>query len=462
MFTILAGATASWAYWTTQGSAQLTVNSANLTVSTANFSTISKTFGNEALVGTGSVTVTNSTAGSSLQKGAVTLVFNATGAATYGSNFAFVVWLSTTANPCTDAATPGTSLASGTWNASATYTTPGGSGFSVGEARTYCVRTTVNPAATWPASGAVTITPQVAASIVLGNYTGSASATATQQTQYLFPLYTPTTTAGAYFYIHRVFTTPVGNYCADLESGSGPNAIGWPCKTGGTSNQSYRFDAVAGKAGYYTIKSNITAGTVLQQNTTGAPVTAVAAVAAQVNQQWTIQKTAAGYTNGAVSRAFYQFINASTGQCLTYAAVNGTTAALNQLQMANCDGSASQQFLTVRTMFSGVNGATDTVACAYSTATTNFTINLSAATASMTYELRIGGTSVTTVTTNTSGVGTLTYARGSLAANSTTAYEVYEDTGAAGDAGTLVASGTLTRGTSALLGNSCTSTGLGT
>ena len=260
VFAILAGASATWAYWTTQATAQVTANSANLTVTTANFSTISKTFGNEALVGTGSVTVTNSTSGASTQKGAVTLVFSASGAATYGSNFAFVVWLSTGANPCTAAAAPGATLASGTWNNTATYVTPGGGGFSVSEARTYCVRTTVTPAATWPASGAVTITPQIAATIVLGNYTGSASATATQQTQYLFPVSTPVTTAGAYFYIHRVFAPPVnnvGNYCADLESGSGPNAIGWPCKNNGTSNQSYRFDAVTGKPGYYTIKSNI-------------------------------------------------------------------------------------------------------------------------------------------------------------------------------------------------------------
>ena len=234
----------------------------------------------------------------------------------------------------------------------------------------------------------MTITPQVAASIALGNYTGSASATATQQTQYLFPLVTPATSTTTWNYIHRAFTAPVGNYCADLESGTGPNAIGWPCKNNGTSNQSYRFDAVTGKPGYYTIKSNITAGPVFQQNATGAEVTAVAAVTGQANQQWMIQQTAASYV-GTSTRSFYQFVNASTGQCLTYASVNGTTAALNQLTVDNCNGTATQQFLVVRTMFSGVQGATNTVSCAY--ANPNFTISLSAATPNMRYELRSGG-----------------------------------------------------------------------
>ena len=85
---------------------------------------------------------------------------------------------------------------------------------------------------------------------------------------------------------------------------------------------------------------------------------------AQANQQWMIQKNGAGYVSGSAVRAYYQFINASTGQCLTYAAVNETTAALNQLTVDNCDGTASQQFLVVRTMFSGVGGAPDTVSCA--------------------------------------------------------------------------------------------------
>jgi hypothetical protein len=461
VFAVLTGATATWGYWTTQGTATVTTGSANLTVTTANFSTLGKTFANHSLVGTGSVTVTNSTTSTSSQLGAVTLVFSATGAATYGSNFAFVVWLSTGANPCTDAATPGTTLASGTWNNTATYTTPGASGFAVGESRTYCVRTTVNPAATWPASGAVTITPRVDASIAVGNYSGTASATATQQTQYLFPVYSPTTTTGAYFYMHRVFTgTTTGNYCADLEGGGGPNGIGWPCKSGGTTNQSYRFDAVSGKPGYYTIKSNITAGPVLQQNTSGTPVTAVAAVVGQVNQQWTIQQTGTSYA-GTSTRYFYQVINASTGQCLTYATVDGTSAALNQLQMANCDGTASQQFLLVRTMFSGVNGATDTVTCSYTNP--NFRVGFTAGTPNMRYEIRIGGTAYTNVTLGATGTGTLSLPRTSLSGNGTFDYEIYEDTGATGDSGTLVASGSITRANTANSGsNVCSITGLGT
>ncbi len=196
-----------------------------------------------------------------------------------------------------------------------------------------------------------------------------------------------------------------------------------------------------------------------QQNATGAEVTAVAAVVGQANQQWMLQQSPTSYVGGTSTRSFYQFVNASTGQCLTYAAVNGTSAALNQLTVDNCDGTATQEFLVVRTMFSGVQGATDTISCAYANPT--FTISLSAAAATMTYELRIGGTAVRTITTNAGGVGAFTYPRSSLATNSTTDYEIYEDTGAAGDAGTLVATGTLTRGSSNANGNSCTATGMG-
>ena len=457
-FAVLAGSTASWAYWTSQATVQVTVNSADLTVTTANFSSLAKTFANSSLVSTGSVTVTNSTAGTSAQQGKVNLTFSGTGGDPYRSNFTFVVWLSTAANPCTDAATPGATLASGLWSSSASYVTPNGSGFAVGESRTYCVRTTAAPATTnWPANGAVSFTPQISAVIALGNYGGSASATTTQQTQYIYPLVTPPSSATTWNYIHRVFTTPVGNYCTDLEGGPGPNAIGWPCKNGGTANQSYRFDAVAGKAGYYTIKSNNTAGLVLQQNATGAAVTAVTAVTGTAAQQWTLQQTPTSYV-GTVSRTFYQFVNASTGQCLTYAAVNGTTAALNQMAMANCDGTASQQFLVVRTMFSGVQGATDTVSCAYANPT--FTISLSAATPNMRYELRVGGTSVANVTTNASGVGTLTR---TYTAAATGTFEIYEASGAAADPGTLVATGTFTKGgTAGSATNACTVTGMGT
>jgi hypothetical protein len=461
VFTVLAGASASWAYWTTQATASVTVKSADLTVTTANFTSINKTFANETLVGTGSVTVTNSTTSPSSQKGQVTLTFTGTGGAAYRGNFSFVVWLSTVANPCTDAATPGTTLASGTWGGTTTYVTPGGSGFSVGESRTYCVRTTVAPATTtWPASGAPSFTPQISAAIALGNYSGTASATGTQQAQYMFPLASPVTSTTTWYYIHRVFTA--GNYCADLESGTGPNGIAWPCKSSGTANQSFRFDAVTGKAGYYTIKSNITAGTVLQQNATGTPVTSVAVVAGQANQQWMIQQTSTSYV-GTATRYFYQLINASTGQCLTYVTVNGTSAANNQLQMANCDGTASQQFLIVRTMFSGVQGATDTISCSYAAGTTpTFTVAMSAASANTRYEVRIGGTAVGNGTTDASGAGSVGVLRTSVTSNSTQAYEVYEDTGATGDAGTLVATGTFTRGSStSTTSNSCTATGMG-
>ncbi|MCR6712551.1 MAG: RICIN domain-containing protein [Demequina sp.] len=461
VFAALAGASASWGYWTTQGAATVTVDSADLTITTANFSTVSKTFGNQTLVGTGSVTVTNSTVSTSAQKGVVTLNFSAAGStAALRGNFSFVVWLSTTANPCTDAATAGTALVTSNWNTGGSYTTGTAGAFSVGESRTYCVRTTIaNPATAWPSTGTVTITPRVAGSIALGNYSGAATAlTATQTTQYLFPVTTPNTASTAWFYIHRVFTNAAAtNYCADLEGGDGPNGIGWPCKTGGTTNQSWGFEAVSGKAGYYTIRSNITAATVLQQNSTGVPVTSASFASGQVNQQWMLQQTATNYVGATATRAFYQIVNASTGQCLTYAAVNGTTAALNQLQMANCDGTASQQFLVVRTMFSAVNGGTNTVSCAY--ANPNFTVTFSAATPGMRYEMRRGTTVVSSSTFGAGGTGTVVVSFDDAADG---AFDIYEDSNATGDAGTLVASGTINKGNRASSGtNACTVTGLG-
>ncbi|WP_084038480.1 RICIN domain-containing protein [Demequina sp. NBRC 110053] len=432
-FAVLAGTTAGWAYWTTQASVTAPASTANLTVTTANFGSLSATLANEALARTGSFTVTNNTTTSSTQRAAVTLDLSATNGNTYRGNFGYVVWRSTAGNPCTAAATPGPSLVpSGTtWANAASFTTVSGDGFAAGESRTYCVRTTATRTTeNWPANGSVTFTPRVDARISLGTYTGAANATATQASQFLFPLHTPTTGASVWAFIHG-WQGGSTAHCLDHFSGQS-NVGGWPCKTTGVTNQSWQFTSTGG--GYYTIRTNQSNGLLMQQ--TGTGITMNAASNAQ-NQRWTLQRTNTGASS---VRAAYQIVNESTGQCITRPATDVHAT------MENCDGGADQSFLVVRNLFSGTGGAPSTVQC--SVVSGNYRITTNAATPNMRYEARLNG-AVVANTANGSGSLTIDIAT-STGASASWTLELYE-VGPGGDAGTRVAIGEASRTRSGII-----------
>ncbi|WP_297082418.1 RICIN domain-containing protein [uncultured Demequina sp.] len=424
VFAVLVGATASWGYWTSQATVTTSASSADLTVSTANFGSVTARLANESLTSTGTVTIQNSTSTSSTQSAQVTVTLSATGGDGYRGNFSLAVWNQATA-ACT-AATPPASLV----NAAATWASGGSfvADFTPGQSRTYCVRTTSQRATgTWPASGAVSFTPQVNAAIALGNYSGSASATASLTTEHLYPLHNPTTSNAHWYYIHGWNSANLA-HCLDYFNAE-VQVGGWQCKDVGTRNQAWRFEAVAGKPGYYVIRTNQGSGGPVMQ-VDGNRVIMAGAVSGRLTQQWTLQAS----STSSSARPRYQLVSASTGQCVVKGAANGLVT------MANCDSTANQSYLVVRTMYSGVDGTGDTISCAVVGG--SYRITSTGATPGMRYEARLDGS---TYTAQAAGGGTLTIDVPTTTGNDQTwTLEVYE-VGPGGDTGTRVARGSAER-----------------
>ncbi|TXK17068.1 RICIN domain-containing protein [Homoserinibacter sp. GY 40078] len=430
-FLVLAGTGAGWAYWSSQANVQVQTASADLTLDATGFDSLAKTFTNDSLSHTGSVSVKNTTTTTSTQKGAVTLTFSATGQSTsFLQNFAILVWQSTTANPCTASATPGTSLLSSNWGSTSSYTTPAASGFSAGETRTYCVRTTVaTRESVATTAGSVTFTPRISGSIAVGSFTGTDAETTTQATGYIYTPSTITTSTSTYYWVRpNLSSTDYSTYCADVNGGSpgsGTTVISYGCKTSGAENQVWRFTGISGRTGYYTITTRAntnylidgSSGTLRTQTSSGA-----------TSQAWHLQH---------VSGSIYQIVNDASGLCWTSPIGSGIN--LGDITLASCSSSAQQQFVMSR--------AVSSVSCTYSGG--NFSVSLTAA-PSTPYSVLADGTTRDTETTNASGTTTLSFSRTS-ASSGTHDLEVYDENG------TRVAFGSYTRSTfsSSTNSNSC-------
>ncbi|QEO14085.1 ricin-type beta-trefoil lectin domain protein [Agromyces intestinalis] len=476
---LVTASSAGWAYWTSQATVNLTASSADLTITTDNFPSLEHVFLNESLAHTGSVTVTNTTVSSSTQGSQVELTFSGTGGDAYRSNFAFTVWLQTGDNPCTAEATPGPALASGTWGDGDTYTTPPDEGFLPDESRIYCVRTTATRATTnWPPNGAMSFTPQISAEIVRGNYSGAASASTTQSSQYIFPVYGPPTADTAWFFIHTLATGPERR-CLDVSGGNsapGATVLGIVCKNADVANQAWRFVPIDGKPGYYQIISNLSNTLAIAAEPTGTALHTATSSPANVQQHWTLQKTDVGFTNAMWERWRYQIVNDGTGLCMTTGLLPGT----NGISLAPCERLDTQIFFVVRTMFSGINADpdTDTIFCSFVTGppapdepsgtqpVPRFVYRVTAGTPGMRYDVHFinsagqlvwpGGVSV-----GANGMATWSNATTTNGLAGTGTLEIYEDVDNpnAGnvDPGTLIARGSLSNVTP----QSCSLTGMG-
>jgi hypothetical protein len=335
-FLVLAGTTAGFAFWTASNSVSSTVGAATLSLSTTNFNSVGYTFGNDTLVTTGSVTVTNTTTTTSTQNGAVSVTFSPAASATLAGKVSVTIWTTAAASNCTAAATVPVGATTAFWSASTVLTSSLAKNASV----IYCVRSSIASRETVAnAGGSLTFQPKISGTITVGNFTGSASATTTQSTQYIYPA--STTEVTHWNWIRPNYTTSTFNYCLDVSGGGGSNGtivISYGCKTDGASNQNWKFTA-SGASGYYTIQprsattlrvddnSATTAGGSITVNTAaGAPATAT-------NQQWELQLVSAGV---------YEFVNAFSGMCLT--SPSGTDQNLGNLTQAPCAGSMYQQF----------------------------------------------------------------------------------------------------------------------
>jgi hypothetical protein len=336
-FLVLAGTTVGYAFWTTSTSVSSTVGAATLSLSTTNFTSVGYTFGNDTLVTTGSVTVTNTTTTTSTQNGAVSLTFGPAASATLAGKVTANIWTTAAASNCTAAATVPGGATTALWSANTVLTASLAKNASV----IYCVRSSIaSRELVATAGGSLTFQPQISGTISVGNFTGSASATTTQSTQYIYPA---TTTADVthWNWIRPNFNNATYNYCLDVSGGAGTSGtivISYSCKTSGAANQNWKFTA-SGAPGYYTIQPRSATGLRVDDNSTAASGssitvnTAAGAPATATNQQWQLQLVSAG---------IYEMVNAYSGMCLT--SPSGTAQNLGNLTQTACTGSVYQQF----------------------------------------------------------------------------------------------------------------------
>lgn len=336
-FGVLASTGASYAYWQSNDSATGTVTAADLTMTTSNFTSVAYTFGNDSLVTTGSVTATNNTVSPSIQAATVALTFGPNASATLAGLVTLTLWSTASAANCTAAATVPSGATSALWSASTVITTT----LAPSASAVYCVRSSIaSRESVATPGGTMTFAPKISGTIKLGNFSGSASATVAQSTQYIYPAYTPDTTH--WQWIRPNFTSASYNYCLDVSGAattSGTIVISYGCKTVGASNQNWKFTA-SGNSGYFTMQprhatalrvdnsSSMNSGDGISVvNAAGTPATAK-------NQQWQLQQ---------ISPGLYEIVSGLSGMCLT--SPSGAVQNLGQITQTPCNGSQYQQYL---------------------------------------------------------------------------------------------------------------------
>jgi len=334
-FLVLAGTTAGFAFWNASNSVSTTVGAATLSLSTTNFTSVGYTFGNETLVTTGSVTVTNTTTTTSTQTGAVSVTFGPAASATLAGKVTATIWTTSAASNCTAGATAPSGATSALWSASPVLT----ASLATGDSVIYCVRSSIaSRELVATAGGTLTFQPQITATITVGAFTGTASATTTQSTQYI---YTPSSADVTHWNWIRPNFTSTYNYCLDVSgagTASGTIVISYGCKTSGAANQNWKFIA-SGASGYYTIEPRGATNLRVDNNSStasGASITvntADASPATATNQQWQLQQ---------VSANLYELVNPLSGMCLT--SPSGASQNLGNLTQAPCSGTVYQQF----------------------------------------------------------------------------------------------------------------------
>ena len=431
-FLVLAGTTAGFAFWTASTSVSSTVGAATLSLSTTNFTSVGYTFGNDTLVTTGSVTVTNTTTTTSTQSGAVSVTFGPAASATLAGKVNLALWTTASAANCTAAATVPPGATTALWSASTVLTATLAKNASV----IYCLRSSIASRETVAnAGGSMTFQPKITGTITVGNFTGTTSATTTQSTQYIYP---PSTSDVTHWNWIRPNFASTFNYCLDVSGGGGANGtivISYGCKTDGASNQNWKFTA-SGATGYYTIQPRSATTLRVDDNSTTASGgsisvnTAAGAPATATNQQWQLQLVSAGV---------YEFVNAYSGLCLT--SPSGTDQDLGNLTQAVCAGTVYQQFK--------VSQAFENFTCAVSG--NNWVWSWTSATTGP-YHVR-----VTHGTTTTEVLATAATAAGATVAFSATNYGAGTYNVSFVDSnGTVVGGGSITISSFFLFPNTCT------
>lgn len=421
-FAVLAGTGTSYAYFQVTQAASASATSGALTVSTSNFSSLAYQFRNDKTDTVGSFTVTN---GSDTPDGlarTATIVLSATGDAIALDNIRFVYWAKGATETC---AVGRSKVGAVTWRTGASFT----ASLAPGASAAWCVESYVNAATDLAdTDGTVSLTPTATASLGAGSWTARAAETASENSLAIYPAYTAMGTDWAYIRPSNVSGT---RYCLDVSGGAdanGASVISWPCKTGGTTNQIWKFLA---DGATYSLQSNNAQTRVAEQNGAGtgaAIVTNTASTAA--TQDWRVQRISAG---------LYQFVNRSSGLCLSATTPSGATT------VQPCtDVSAQQRFVVSPYLATAACSATTTgtMASGYQTSVTYSWTTTNPGP----FKVYVGGALVATTAANATSVTIGPYSGGSTQ-NVTITDSSSSFSAAAGD--TQLGSGTFTSRTNA-------------
>lgn len=345
-FAVLAGAGAGYAYWSTTAQATLGVGAATLTTTATGWATSS--LGNETisatssntLTTTGSITITNTTNTTSTQSQTLSATFSRqSGSTVLAGATTLTVWAVASTAACTTAATP-TSPTSGTWSAGVTVT----ASLAPGASQVYCLRNTIaDRQSAADASGTLTFTPRVAATLSESNFTATATTASSISTRYVYPL--ADISAAYWYYVIRAGTT----WCWDV-SGSGTTdgsqMISWACKNNTDTNQDWRFMDADGD-GYGDIQPRHATNlrvSAAASTTSGSAVDMRTAATTTAVQQWQEQLVAANT---------YQFVNKYSGLCLSAPA---TSAGV--MTQVTCNGGDDQKFTLTQRAVIGLTAFT--------------------------------------------------------------------------------------------------------
>lgn len=340
VFLLLVGSGISYAAWTTGATATSTASAATLGISTSGFASTAFTFQDHSLTTTGSVTLTNNTVTSNTTAGTYSMTLGYTGDAALAAKLAVTIWSTTNPSGCAAVGTVPSGSIAGSWDTVATAAAPVTGPLAKGASASYCIRVSgAERGDLSSTSGTLTIQPSVAASLKVGNWSQSASATTTEKTIWIFPPFSPT--PSTWFHIVNQGTLN----CLDVHAAAtttGTGAIDYPCKAGITPseyNQLWKFTATSGN--YFDITPRHALN--LRLDVAGSSTAALAAVdletasSTRVSQEWQLQ---------AQGGSVYQIVNRNSGLCLQVY----NTAVYNpevEYAQAVCDGSAGQRYAII-------------------------------------------------------------------------------------------------------------------
>ncbi len=329
---IASGAGITFALWSSQDVVDGSAFRANLQVSVET-NNLDFTFANHRLSNTGSFTVTNSTVTRSETPASYSVEVGIEGDSELAEALEVTAWRVSAATACS--ASPTDPNFTGTW---ASFSGGISGDLVAGDSHTYCLSSVASTRESLAAlDGSSTIAPTITATMDVGSWSATDSASATLQTEWIYPAHSPA--ADSWYRI----TSLDGTTCVDVEAEANIEdkpVIAYGCKSDGNlNNQQWRFEA---NGEYSRVISRQAPG-----DTSGAPANrGMAVLGGAVDDDSRVTMTSADDRHAlwqlqVVSPGVYQLVAEHSGRCLVPGPVEAGTTRFVQ---SACNGLPVQQF----------------------------------------------------------------------------------------------------------------------